>query len=232
METTKTEQILLQEGITIEELINIAHDEISKLYYNYPRIQAEHDISDLIQNTMLYFLQLRKDGKQRFEYYAADGKKHFLNLFKMSCKQAITELPRYNYMKYKALSLNTPMKDDTETEYIDSIPDSTTTDFSSLQESLEQIYELLNKRNKHKYLYLKKQENPTLTDLEIILDVNTQIALYKKLHIEQTIIKLLHEGYPMHEIKKLLDYPEFQEDVSLIKETFTEYYQLDKPHTL
>lgn len=228
MNTTDTEQRLLEKGIQIEDLVRTAYEEVASVYYNYPKIRSEFEIGDIVNDVVLYFLKdMKKYDSRRLDYYLQEGKDHFMNTFKACCRQTVHEYSRYNFMKYKASSLNSPVNDDSETEYIDMVTKSYTEDTESLNESLDEIFNILYEKPKNIYLAKKKQECPGLTDLEIMLNVHTRIDLYRireKAELEQKIIKLLNEGYKMREIKKILNCPDIEEDMNNIKEVFTEYY--------
>lgn len=103
------------------ELEDLIRTTLAPQYFRSPRIQSLFEFDDVVQDCIMWYYQPMKNGEQRLEHYKRECKSlaHLVNTIKLSLCQYIPGLLRLNYIKYAPTSLNVPLKDDSETEFID-----------------------------------------------------------------------------------------------------------------
>ena len=122
----QTQECMKTQGVTEKEfttemLYEVVTRTLADSYYDWPAVRAMYQLEDLVQNTMLWYYQPMRNGEIRIKHYMKEAPSvgWLISLVRLSCKQTIPEMMRLNAHKYFPSSLNVPMKDDTETEFID-----------------------------------------------------------------------------------------------------------------
>lgn len=119
-ECMKTQGVT-EEEFTTEMLYDVVRKTLADSYYDWPAVRAMYQFEDIVQQTMLWYYQPMRNGEIRIKHYMAKAPSvdYVIGMVRLGCKQTIPEMMRLNKHKYFPSSLNAPMKDDTDTEFID-----------------------------------------------------------------------------------------------------------------